>query len=226
MKNLATGQIRMDHTHAMAAFHRYRPDLDPKRKYGLAKQICLALEIHGHLEEEIFYPAMRAAGIGTELIDSSSLPEHAEQHRLIARLRGLDPDDSQFEPTLLELMRLTLHHIADEETLLLPEAERRLSHHRLMEIGKEMTRRRMQLSTELGADIADSFIKASSSGTKLLTSGAILAGAFLVGRAIARSMDHEESWEAAPDYPESGYPEVTRPPQPPGQGAPYSGQTH
>ena len=56
----ATTFIRMDHTHALASFHRYRIDARPEKKQAVADTLCLALEIHARLEEEIFYPAMRA----------------------------------------------------------------------------------------------------------------------------------------------------------------------
>lgn len=186
MKNLATGQIRLDHTHVMASFHRYKPDADAKTRQGLVDYICIALEMHAHLEEEIFYPALREAGIDSELIDTKSLPEHAEQHRLIERLRQMEADDPSFEQTFMDLMRVTIHHVADEETSLLPDAERRLSRDRLGEIGKRMTARRMQLTKEFGTDIAGSLSQAASPAAKLLAGGALLAGTFVVGRALSR----------------------------------------
>src|SRR5438067_196709 len=42
-------------------------------------------------------------------------------------------------------MRDVQHHVADEETVLLPEAEEMLSKDRLCELGAQMTRRRMEL---------------------------------------------------------------------------------
>jgi hypothetical protein len=59
----------------------------------------------------------------------------------------------------MELMRDVLHHVADEETILLPEAERVLAD-RLGELGAAMTKRRMQLvlprSGEIASDMARS----------------------------------------------------------------------
>jgi hypothetical protein len=42
-------------------------------------------------------------------------------------------------------MRDVMHHVADEETTLLPHAEAKLSRDALSELGAQMTRRRMQL---------------------------------------------------------------------------------
>ena len=54
-----TNMIRMDHTHVVSAFHQYQVDTPARVKKGLADNICLALEVHAQLEEEIFYPALR-----------------------------------------------------------------------------------------------------------------------------------------------------------------------
>ena len=56
-----TNMIRMDHTHVLTTFRQYEIDTPLRAKKGLADTICVALEIHTQLEEEIFYPALRAA---------------------------------------------------------------------------------------------------------------------------------------------------------------------
>ena len=57
-----TSMIRVDHTHLVSTFHGYRTaDIAPWRKQAIADVVRLALEIHATLEEEIFYPALRAA---------------------------------------------------------------------------------------------------------------------------------------------------------------------
>ena len=57
----AANMIRMDHTHVLASFHQYSPDSRPQTRKALANSICLALEIHAQLEEELFYPALRGS---------------------------------------------------------------------------------------------------------------------------------------------------------------------
>jgi hemerythrin-like domain-containing protein len=138
----AITQIRMDHTHAMATFHRYRLDAPDSRKRMLADALSHALEIHAKLEEEIFYPAMRK--VDPDLVDKS-IPEHNEMRRLIARLREMHPADPGFDNTVMELMRDVIRHVAEEETLMLPDAERVLGD-RVNELGAQMTRRRLELA--------------------------------------------------------------------------------
>lgn len=179
-----TNMIRMDHTHVLATFHQYEIDTAPKTKQALVNTACLALEIHAQLEEEIFYPAMRETGADTEVVDKSK-PEHDEMRRLIEELRGMEPTDSAYDQTFMELMRDVLHHVADEETVLLPDAERLLGD-KLGELGAQMTKRRLQLTAPRAGEIALNTARALPASTMLVTAGALIAGTYIVKRAFTR----------------------------------------
>ena len=148
-----TDMIRFDHSHTLVTFHQYTTAQKPKVKKALAETICTALEIHATLEEEIFYPVMRELE-GSDPTMLKSEPEHNEMRRLIAQLRATSPTDAKHDRLVHELMRDVIHHVADEETVLLPDAERSLSRDRLSELGAEMTRRRLQLVTPQAGKIA------------------------------------------------------------------------
>jgi hemerythrin superfamily protein len=182
MSPTATRMIRMDHTHVLATFHKYRLDASPDKKHAIAETICLALEIHARIEEEIFYPAMRS--VDPDLVDKS-IPEHNDMRRLIAQLRQTRPQDQAFDQTLMELMREVMRHVADEETMLLPDAERVLGDQRLSELGAEMTRRRFQLAAPRAGEIAVNTVRSFPAATLAVT-GMFVVGAFLVGRAVTR----------------------------------------
>jgi hemerythrin superfamily protein len=117
-----TDMIRFDHSHVMVTFHQYTRDKRPSVKKALAETICDALEIHATLEEEIFYPVMRPRAADQKVMEKSE-PEHMEMRRVIDELRRTDPRDSRHDDLVFELMRDVVHHVADEETVLLPEAE-------------------------------------------------------------------------------------------------------
>src|SRR5512140_1916833 len=122
----ATSMLRTDHTHVLSTFHKYHIDTAAATKQAIVNTVCMSLEIHAQLEEEIFYPAMRQAGIDTDVVDKS-VPEHGEMKRLIGVLRNREPGTSGYDDTFMELMRNVLRHIVDEETKLLPDAERVLA---------------------------------------------------------------------------------------------------
>jgi hypothetical protein len=172
----ATDMIRADHTRVLAAFHRYDLAGSPAVKQAIVNTICLALEVHAQIEEEIFYPAMRSFDPG--VIDKS-LPEHDEMRRRISSLRSMDPSSGQYDSSVMELMRNVMHHVADEETTLLPDAERRMAD-RLGEIGALMTKRRLQLSGPRAGEMALNSVRAMPKTSMLLGAGIVAAAAGLM----------------------------------------------
>jgi len=178
-----TDMIRFDHSHVMVTFHQYTRDKRPSVKKALAETICDALEIHATLEEEIFYPVMRPRAADQKVMEKSE-PEHMEMRRIIDELRRTDPRDTRHDELLFELMRDVQHHVADEETVLLPEAEQTLSKERLSELGSEMTRRRLQLVTPKAGKIAKNTAIGFSGSTAAIVMG--VAGALFAARAFTR----------------------------------------
>ncbi|SDF95276.1 MULTISPECIES: hemerythrin domain-containing protein [unclassified Duganella] len=178
-----TDMIRFDHSHVLVTFHQYTADAKPKVKKALAETICDALEIHATLEEEIFYPAMRSID-SNEPVLQKSVPEHNEMRRLIAELRATPATDIRHGQLLQELMRDVIHHVADEETVLLPHAERLLGKDRLSELGAAMTRRRLELVGPKAGKIAMETAVGFSGSTAALVLGVVgtAAAALLLSR--------------------------------------------
>jgi hypothetical protein len=183
-----TTMIRMDHTHVFALFHRYKADTPDGRKRALLTNACLALEVHARLEEEIFYPALRRVISDDEVLNKSG-PEHDEMRELIQQLRdqlaAADRLSVTVDDTFLKLMRAVIHHVADEETHLLPIAERLLKDE-LGELGVKMTRRRVELVKphmgEIAVSAARSFPAAAAAGAVVAALGAVAIGATLLSR--------------------------------------------
>lgn len=190
-----TNMIRLDHTHVLSSFHQYEVSTSPRIKKGVADTICLSLEIHAQLEEEIFYPALRAIA-ETEVVQKST-PEHNQMRQLISQLRNMQAGDREFDERFFQLMNVVMHHVADEETLLLPTAERVLAD-RLGELGAEMTKRRMQLAVPRTPEIAGGMARSLSTGTLLVAAGTLLAGGYLMMRPAETSRLWRRRAQAAP----------------------------
>lgn len=184
MSPSAIRMIRMDHTHVMAQFHKITPDANEGLRAAAIRSMCAALEIHAQLEEELFYPALREQGIDTLGIDASmvekSVPEHDEMRRLIERVRSRDGQRDAQDDALNELMQAVMHHMADEETQLLPAAERMLGSERLADLGARMTRRRLELAGPRAGELAVDLARAAPAKTAMMTVGALVAGTLLV----------------------------------------------
>lgn len=169
-----TRMIRADHANLLVVFHRYPADAPSATRQALADRICVALEIHLKLAEEVFYPALRELYPDGEVILKSE-PEHNAIRRLVARLRRMSADDIGFDGAVLELMRNFMHHVADEETVLLLAAERVLAEH-LGELGGRMNKRRFELARPRMGEIVSGVVRSTPRSTAMM-----LAGAFGVG---------------------------------------------
>ncbi|MFT3856397.1 MAG: hemerythrin domain-containing protein [Aquabacterium sp.] len=179
-----TSMIRMDHQHVLMSFHRFKPDMSASTKQGLVNTVLLALEIHAQLEEEIFYPAVQAVASDASILDKS-VPEHDEMRALIAVLRDKPPQDADFDATFFELIRKVMHHVADEETVLLPFAEVALAD-QLKDLGAQMTRRRLQLLAPHLGELTVNTVKAMSPAKMLMVGAGVLLGGYAAKRALER----------------------------------------
>ncbi|MES2742126.1 MAG: hemerythrin domain-containing protein [Pseudomonadota bacterium] len=171
-----TDMIRFDHSHVFVTFHQFTQNKKPSVKKALSDTICAALEIHATLEEEIFYPAMQTIDANDPVLQKSP-QEHGDMKRLIAELRAIPGADERHDRVLMELMREVIHHVADEETVILPIAERKLSKDRLSELGAEMSARRVALLAPQAGKVALSHALGFSGSTTAWVVGA--AGAML-----------------------------------------------
>lgn len=174
----AAHMIRTDHTHVLTQFHKLAPDTSDAVRGAVVRSICAELEIHAQLEEEIFYPALRQAGVLSANFDKS-VPEHDEMRRLIGRVRNETARIPQNE-ALNELMNAVMHHLADEETQLLPAAERQLRGDRMVQLGAQMMARRIELAKPRAAELAKDTAMAAPGKTALLAVGAVVAGSMLM----------------------------------------------
>ncbi len=177
----ATDLIRTDHTKVLSAFHRYKMASGNARKQALVNTVCLALEVHAQMEEEIFYPAIRAQH---PALVEKSVPEHDEMRALIATLRAMQPGGEEYDRTFMELMRKVMHHVADEETTLLPYAERLLASE-LGELGARMMKRRLQLMMPRAGEAIRNSAGAMPPTPLLVAAGVLIAGAWLFSRRTA-----------------------------------------
>jgi len=178
----ATDLLRADHSRVVATFHRYSSDLAPRVKLGLVGRICLALEVHAQIEEELFYPALRNAA---PAIVEESLLQHQEMTTLIGALRGMDADTPAYDETFFRLMRAVMHHAADEETRLFPDAERMFPEE-MAERGARMAKRRLELGLPRARELARNAARLVPLSGLVATAAGVLAGALLYRRAIRR----------------------------------------
>jgi len=90
-------------------------------KERLSAQACAELALHMQIEEETFYPAVRAA-----LDDEDRLDEAGDGHQgareLMRRLECMEADDRRYDATVKLLGERVVRHFGEEQDEILPRA--------------------------------------------------------------------------------------------------------
>lgn len=120
-------------------------EAEGKALVPIAREICMRLQVHMTIEEEIFYPALKPV-IGEEEIDEG-IVEHATGKAIGAELEQLDGTEDLFKTKVHVLGEVTMHHVDEEDEEMFEEARKA---HRdgkvdLDEIGARLEERRKQL---------------------------------------------------------------------------------
>ena len=119
----ATVLLEQDHADVRNLFAEYdelaADDADGEERQALAEQICAMLTAHATIEEEIFYPAARDAGVDGDLLDEAEV-EHASAKDLIAQIRSMSPDDDLYDAKVKVLGEYVDHHVDEEEGEIFP----------------------------------------------------------------------------------------------------------
>lgn len=92
-----------------------------QKKMDLARQICNELTVHAQIEEEIFYPALRAALKDTDMMAEAEV-EHASAKDLIAQIEAAGEPDEMFDAKVTVLGEYIDHHVKEERTEMFPKA--------------------------------------------------------------------------------------------------------
>ena len=113
-------------------------------KRQLVLKICQDLNVHTQIEEEIFYPRVRAA-IKDDSLMEEALREHAEAKKAIARLQEMAPKDAAYDDTVKQLFATVMDHVMDEREQMFLKA--RYSTADLRGMVPELYARKKQLQT-------------------------------------------------------------------------------
>jgi hemerythrin superfamily protein len=110
----AIALLKADHRAVEELFDKYEKATASDRKSTLAEQICMELAIHTLIEEEIFYPACREAGVESDTMDEANV-EHDGTKVLVAELKAGDVGDEYYDAKVKVLSEMVKHHIKEEE---------------------------------------------------------------------------------------------------------------
>ena len=112
----ATDVLKKQHREVLGLFRQMDKTEDPTERRRLLDEITDALKAHSELEEELFYPAIRATGAKkAEEMVLEALEEHHVVDLVLAEAPDIDPEAETFAAKMTVLKELVQHHIEEEE---------------------------------------------------------------------------------------------------------------
>lgn len=108
-----------------------------KQKLQVFQQIKTELELHTHIEEKIFYPALEDPE-ETHDLTLEAYEEHAVVKNLLKELGRAKTANDEWEAQAKVLQENVEHHVEEEENELFPKAESALGEEEIEALGEQM----------------------------------------------------------------------------------------
>jgi hemerythrin superfamily protein len=143
----AIALLKADHKKVSGLFEQFESSRSASRKKTIVAQICLELGVHAQIEEEIFYPAVKAALRDKELVPEATV-EHASVKDLIAQVKGVEPDGEMYDAKVKVMSEFVKHHVKEEQNEMFPKAKKtRLD---MVALGAQLATRKEELIAQGG----------------------------------------------------------------------------
>lgn len=160
-----------------------------KQRDQLVAQLEREVKMHAQIEEEVFYPAFKAATRRSEAEDL--FYEAAEEHHVVdmvlPTLKTANSKSKEFTAKAKVLKELIEHHIKEEETQMFVEARQRFNEEQLQELGDMMQARKDSVVAMWDNPLLRPVKKLQSVAHKMMPTKVKTAKATAIGKAIERS---------------------------------------
>lgn len=130
--------LKQDHGNVEALFKRFEAAEEPAEKREIVDHIIEQLSVHAVIEEQVFYPAVRAASEEGRPIVLEGLEEHHVVKWTLSELESMAPTDERFEPKVTVLIESVRHHVEEEENELFEIVRRDIPVQQLEAIGESL----------------------------------------------------------------------------------------
>ncbi len=141
----AIALLKADHKAVDALFADFKKSRAGARKQAIVAQICQELKVHAQVEEEIFYPAVKAA-LKDKILVPESTVEHASVTELIAKIEAAEPSGEMYDALVTVLSEYVKHHVKEEQNEMFPKAKAtRLN---MVELGARLAARKAELMAQ------------------------------------------------------------------------------
>lgn len=128
--------LKTDHRKVAELFDQLE-SANGKAKLQVFAQIKTELELHTHIEETIFYPALEDPKQTHELV-LEAYEEHDVVKKLLAQLSKAKSADEEWEAQAKVLRENVEHHVEEEENELFKKTRAALSQEEIETLGEQM----------------------------------------------------------------------------------------
>ena len=148
-----------------------------QRKLRVFEQIKTELELHTHIEEKIFYPALEKPE-QTHDLTLEAYEEHDVVKKLLSELSRARTANEEWEAKAKVLQENVEHHVEEEETELFPKAKSALGGEEIERLGErmEMEKARKQRPASKAAKKSAAAKKTTGGAKKRATKAAKKSG--------------------------------------------------
>jgi hemerythrin superfamily protein len=132
--------LKADHKDVEQLFKRFEKAGDHAytEKRAIVDRIIEALSKHAAVEEQLFYPVVRATVPDTDAIALESLEEHHVVKWVLSELEQIDPQHERFDAKVTVLIENVRHHVEEEEQEFFPKVRDELGRNALSDLGDAM----------------------------------------------------------------------------------------
>ena len=123
-----------------------------KTRQELFARIKGDLTLHEVIEEEIFYPELKAHPKAEDIV-LEGYEEHHVVDLVMGELESLDVDDETWGPKAKVMKENVEHHMEEEEGDMFKQARQVFDKAELEDLGRRMEERRMSAARELGIPV-------------------------------------------------------------------------
>lgn len=128
--------LKADHRNVAQLFEELE-SANGKAKIDVFNQIKTELELHAHIEEKIFYPALEEPKETHELT-LEAYEEHDVVKKLLKELSRAKTPNEEWEAQAKVLRENVEHHVEEEENELFQKADAVLSDEEIEELGEQL----------------------------------------------------------------------------------------
>jgi hemerythrin superfamily protein len=143
----AVSLLRADHKKMRQLLTELKSAEKPAQRQHLLAQVKHELEVHTTIEEEIFYPAFRAAAQTKK--DQQRFHEATAEHHaaklMLHEVGSADDATEEFPGRAKVLKEVVEHHAGEEETDMFPRARELIGAAELRTLGQQMAERKRVL---------------------------------------------------------------------------------